>query len=318
MQKLLIDCDTGIDDSLAILFALKQRDVRMVGITTGCGNTDAVQAAENTIRLIQLARVPYAIPVAVGANKPLVGDWEGPVCHIHGKNGIGDVELPASKQRPVEESASDFIVRMARENPGELTLVTLGRLTNLALALEKEPRLPALFRNVVGMGGTVFAPGNVSPVCEANIAGDPEAADRVLTAGFPLTMVGLDVTGKVRLTTRHLELMDKYCAPENRPVAEYLHQALKIYFHFSRVQDNCLEHVPVHDPLAVLTAVNPGLMTVRKLRARVECGGTLCRGMVVADRRVRPMDAPFTAFCLDVDAERAVEELMAAFTSEDL
>ena len=318
MQKLLIDCDTGIDDSLAILFALKRPDVRVAGITTGCGNTGAVQAAENTIRLLHLARASYEVPVAVGADSPLSGKWEGPVRHIHGTNGIGDVELPASGQTPVDERACAFIVRMARENPGELTLVTLGRLTNLALALEKEPRLPALFREVVSMGGTVFAPGNVSPVCEANIAGDPEAADRVLMAGFPLTLVGLDVTEKVRLTTHHLELLDRYCGPGNRPVAEYLRRAMEIYFHFSRVQNHCLEHVPVHDPLAMLAAVDPGLMTVRKLRARVECGGTLCRGMVVTDRRVQPMDAPYTSVCVDVDADRAVEELIAAFTSPDL
>lgn len=117
-------------------------------------------------------------PVAVGATEPLAGNWKGPDPHIHGPNGIGGVELPPSSQQPLEEPAWAFIARMAREHPGELTLVTLARMTNLAKALEIEPDLPRLLKRVVFMGrGTFHAPGNVSPVAEANIAGDPEAAD---------------------------------------------------------------------------------------------------------------------------------------------
>lgn len=318
MVKLLIDCDTGIDDSIAILFALKRPDVRVVGITTSCGNTNAVQAAENSIRLVKLANTPYEVPVAIGENKPLVGEWGGPVPHIHGYNGIGDAEIPASAQKPLEEAACDFIVRMARENPGELTLVTLGRMTNIALALEKEPELPKLIKNVVSMGGTIYAPGNVTPVCEANIAGDPEAADAVFMAGFDLTLVGLDVTAKTRLTTHHLDMLDKYCLPENRPIMDYLHTAMNLYYNFNRMQNNCLDHCPVHDPLAMLVAVDPSLVTMQKRRTRVECGGTMCRGMIVTDLREYPMDAPFASLCLDVDATRAVEELIAAFTSNSL
>ena len=222
MMKILIDADTGIDDSIAILFALKRQDVQVVGITTGFGNTDARQAADNSLRLIQLAAPGYEVPVAVGAAAPLEGEWEGPVPHIHGRNGIGDAQIPPSSQKPLEESACDFIIRMAHAHAGELTLVMLARMTNLALALKKEPELPKLIRRVVFMGGTWHTPGNVSPVAEANIAGDPEAADLVFQAGFNLTMVGLDVTQKVRLTAGHLRLLEKYAAPENRPIVDYL------------------------------------------------------------------------------------------------
>ena len=210
LKQILIDADTGIDDSIAILFALKRPDVRVMGVTTGFGNTTARQAAENSLRLIRLAGAPYEVPVAVGATEPLAGNWKGPDPHIHGPNGIGGVELPPSSQQPLEEPAWAFIARMAREHPGELTLVTLARMTNLAKALEIEPDLPRLLKRVVFMGGTFHAPGNVSPVAEANIAGDPEAADRVFQAGFDLTMVGLDVTQKVRLTTDHVAILDKY------------------------------------------------------------------------------------------------------------
>lgn len=313
MKYILIDADTGIDDSLAILFALKRRDVRVMGVTTCCGNTDAFQAAENTLRLIKLAKAPYEVPVAIGANAPLSGDWEGPVPHIHGGNGIGDVELPPTQQKPLEEQGADFIVRCVHENPGKLTLVTLGRMTNLALALEKEPQLPQLVREVIFMGGTYHAPGNVSPVAEANIAGDPEAADIVLQAGFRITMVGLDVTLKTRLTAQHLEMLTKYAAPENAPIAAYLNEAMKLYYRFNRRQNNCLDHCPVHDPTALLVAVDPALVTIRTMPARVECGGTFCRGMIVTDDREHPIDAPGLSVCVDIDGRRAVEELLTAF-----
>ena len=290
LKQILIDADTGIDDSIAILFALKRPDVRVMGVTTGFGNTTARQAAENSLRLIRLAGVPYEVPVAVGATEPLAGNWKGP-----------------------EEPAWAFIARMAREHPGELTLVTLARMTNLAKALEIEPDLPRLLKRVVFMGGTFHAPGNVSPVAEANIAGDPEAADRVFQAGFDLTMVGLDVTQKVRLTTDHVAILDKYAAPENRPIVDYLKQALPFYFRFNRLQNNCLDHCPVHDPLAMLAAVDPSVVTVRTIPARVECGGSFCRGMVVADLREHPIEAPGVSICVDVDSRRALEELLTTF-----
>ena len=243
-----------------------------------------------------------------------MGQWDGPVPHIHGNNGIGDVELPVSPQKPLAEPACDLIIRMVREHPHQLTLVTLGRMTNLALALEKAPDIVPLVKNVVFMGGTLHHPGNVSPVCEANLAGDPEAADLVFRSGLDLTMVGLDVTMQVRLTAHHLDMLEKYAREENRPIAAYIRQAMRVYYRFNRLQNNCLDHCPVHDPLAVLAAVDPSLVTIRRAPARVECGGTFCRGMVVADFREHPIDAPYLSICTEVDARKAVEKLITAFT----
>ena len=131
MLKFLIDADTGIDDSVAIYYALKQKDVRVVGITTSFGNTTAPQGAENTLRLIKMANPGYEVPVVVGENKPLFGEWGGPEYHIHGSNGIGGVELPETEQKPLDVRAEDFIIDMAREHGHELTIITLGRMTNL-------------------------------------------------------------------------------------------------------------------------------------------------------------------------------------------
>lgn len=312
-MKILIDCDTGIDDSLAILYALRNPKFQILGFATGCGNTSAPQAAENTLRLIKLAGREGEIPVSIGENAPLSGHWDGPVVNVHGPNGIGGVELPPSQQRPVEERACDFIVRLARENPGELTLVTLGRMTNVALALEKEPNLPRLVRGLVAMGGTYQAPGNVSPVAEANIAGDPEAADRVLTAGFDATIVGLDVTTKIHLTAGLFSALRDRCAPENKGIADYLVQAFTYYFGFYRGCDGSMDSCPMHDPLALLVTADPSVVLTRRLPTRVECGQGLCRGMVVTDGRTQPMEAPYANICVDVNEEQAINRLFRVF-----
>lgn len=314
MIKLLIDCDTGIDDSLALLFAMKREDVRIQGIVTSRGNTTAAQAAENSIRLIKLADPGYDIPVAIGSDTILDGTKTETVPHIHGQNGIGNVELPASEQKPVGQDGIDFMVDTLRSAPGEITLVTLGRLTDVALALKKEPKLPKLVKNLVIMGGTLYHAGNVGPMSEANIAGDAEAADIVLRAGFEATIIGLDVTMKTHLTAEALDCLTRYCKPENKPIAAYLNAAFgNVYFPFNRKQGFCLDYCPVHDPLAVLAAVDPTPFTFRKLRMRVECGGELSRGRLTPDLREQPMDVPFTGIAVDVESQSALERILAVF-----
>lgn len=313
-QKLIIDADTGVDDSIAILYALRRPDVQVLGITTGFGNTTAEQAAENTLRLIGLAQPGYPVPVALGAPQNLAGEAHQPPAHIHGANGIANVELPPVNQRPTGEDAASFIVRMAHEAPGEITLVTLGRLTNLALALKIEPALPRLLKRVVAMGGTLWAPGNLSPVAEANIGGDALAADIVFCAGFNLLMVGLDVTMKTRLKKSQVHDLAQLCTTQPEAgIANYLQQALPYYMAYYRRQNNLLSQMPLHDPLAMLIAINPALATNKTYKARVEQGGQYCSGMVVADGRPNPFDAQYVEFCVDVDSEAAVNELLAAF-----
>lgn len=313
MIKILIDADTGIDDSIAILYALKNPEIRVMGICTGFGNTSTEQAAENSLRLIQLAQPGYDVPVVMGALNPIKRSWDGPVCHVHGDNGIGNAEIPPSKQKVLEEDFRDFIYRTAKECDGELVLVTLGRLTNTALTLEKYPDLPRKVKKLVMMGGTVYAPGNVSPCVEANISGDPEAADMVFMSGFDITMVGLDVTTKTRLTMNHIIKLEGYCLKENREIVKYMHTALDFYMNFYRLQDGYIENCPVHDPLAVLVALHPELVRTQRMKARVECGGNYCCGMVVTDLRRHSFDANYIDICLDVDSDKAVDELLSVF-----
>ncbi len=254
MRRILLDADTGIDDSIALLYALKSKNIHLEGITTCFGNSGAAQSADNCLRLIKLAGCSYEIPVVAGAECSLEGVYASAPAHIHGDNGIGNVVLPESGQKPLEEDAADFIIRRAKELEGELILVTTGRLTNLAKALAKDPHLPRRVKRLVVMGGALDVFGNVSPFAEANIAGDAKAADQVFRAGFPMTLVGLDVTMKTFITRQNLEDLEKYCKEENRPIVEYMKQALSFYFEFHRKSMGLVEASVVHDPLAMLIA----------------------------------------------------------------
>ncbi len=314
MKKILLDVDTGVDDSIAILYALFHPEVEVVGITTSCGNVDAMQAAENTLRLIELSQTKEDIPVVVGANAPLQGTWDGPVAFIHGDNGIGNVELPATTRKVMSDcKAEDFIYNMVCKYQHELTIVTLGRMTNLAIALEKYPDMKGMIKNVVAMGGTVDMRGNVTPVVEANFGGDPKACDMVFQAGLDLLVVGLDVTMRTRLTYNRVLEMSQYSSERCKPAVEYMLEALKHYMKGNRVQNYCINDCPLHDPLAMMVALNPSLVRTQRRKARIECEGTYCKGMVVTDLREQPFDAEFVEFAMEVDADRALNELMSVF-----
>lgn len=314
MKRILIDADTGIDDSIAILFALASDRLHVEGITTCFGNVSAAQAADNTLRLLQLSGCGYGVPVAVGAETTLSGERMPAPEGIHGKNGIGDVALPPSPQQPLAMEAADFIVQKAQELEGELTLVTLGPLTNVALALQKDPQLPRRVKRVVSMGGCLTVPGNRTACAEANFYNDAQAADLVLRAGFPLIAVGLDVTQQVRITGDQLAQLQRLCAPAHRGAAAYIRSALSFYFGFYLREEQMLEQCYTHDPLAMLIAEDASLGEYRMLRTRVEHAIPDYRGMVLPEHPTRRYDdQDETSFCVRVDADRALRRLFSAF-----
>lgn len=312
-RKIIIDADTGIDDAFAILYGLKSDKADIVGITTVFGNISVELATENTLRILKLAGRENEIPVSQGASKPLSRDLQGYSTHVHGENGIGEVELPPSSQRPIEEAADDFILRMADELNGELVLVTLGRLTNVALALRKDPRLAGKIKHLYVMGGAVQAPGNVTPVAEANIWGDPEAAELVIRSGMPITLVGLDVTMKTLLHQSHLDSLKRTCKPENRAVVDFIDGMMRFYFGFYREFNGFRDCAPMHDPLALLIALEPGIVRTQTMHLSVECSGELCVGMTVADLRRKPRVGTPVQVCVEVHAAQALDLLLAAF-----
>lgn len=311
--KLLIDCDPGVDDSVALLFALSREDAEIVGIATGTGNTTAAQGADNARRLLKLVGKDYEIPVCVGSEQPLVGELGEFPAFIHGDNGIGNVTLPESDAPFDTRDVCDFLYETAEKYAGEAVLITLGRFTNIAKTIAKYPDFPKKVKRVVAMGGSVGLYGNVGPQAEANIAGDPEAADIAVQQDWDMTMVGLDVTLKTHLTRADIDRLLTCCAEEKRPAVEYISNALVHYMNGSREMNRTMGYCPLHDPLAMVTALDPSVVMTKKLVTRIECGGTYNRGRVVVDLREVPIEGRFVAHCLEVDSQRALNALFAAF-----
>lgn len=311
-MKAAFDMDTGVDDSFALLYALQKPEFEIVGIATVCGNVEAGLAAENTLKILDLADAPD-IPVTVGAKQPLMETWKGRVSFIHGDNGIGNVSLPVSRRKTTGVCVEEHYLSLGSRYPGELVLITLGPLTNIALTLKKYPQFAGMVKTVVMMGGSLNGRGNVSPVAEANFACDPEAADLVFASGMDITVVGLDVTTKVRLKKEHIDWLEACCKPSARKATAYLKEALAVYRKGNQEQNYCIDDSPLHDPLAVMCATVPSLVQTRCLKARIECQGTYCKGMVVADLREHPFSAEYIRFAVEVDEERAIRELLSAF-----
>lgn len=276
-MKTAFDVDTGVDDSLALLYALNKPRFEIVGIATVTGNVEADLAAENTLKILDLAGAPE-IPVTVGALRPLGGRWEGRVSVIHGDNGLGNVTLPASSRKTTGKGVEEHYLELGERCQGELVLIALGPLTNIAT--------------------------------------DPEAADLVFQSGMDITAVGLDVTTKVRFKKSHMDWLDTHCKASCRAEVDYLKEAFKHYRHGNQVQNYCIDDSPLHDPLAVMCAAVPSLVHTQMRKARVECGGTYCRGMIVTDLREHPFQAEYIRFATAVDEERALGELLSAFLEE--
>jgi purine nucleosidase len=236
-----LDCDTGIDDALAIGLLLAHDDVTLAGIGTVNGNTSAVQAAANTAGLLELAGRPD-IPVAVGPSEHGVG-----ARHVHGGNGVGGVLLPAGPPHD-PRTAPELLIDLARAYAGELHVLATGPCSNLAAALRAEPRLPELVASVTVMGGAVRVPGNVTPYAEANLAGDPAAVAAVIAALWPVTLVPLDVTMRHRWTPADQEALRR------GPLNEALAAMLPVYFDYYETRFGARE-IPLHDPLAAGIAI---------------------------------------------------------------
>jgi purine nucleosidase len=286
-QPIYLDCDTGIDDSMALAYLLARDDVDLVGVGSVFGNVDAARAARNTLDLLALAG-RTDVPVAIGAADPEAGRFDGGVPHIHGRNGIGDVELPPSGRDPEAGSAAQLLVRLAREHPGRLRIVTVGPLTNVAAALRSETELIGLVSDVTVMGGAAMAPGNISAVAEANIGNDPEAAAQVLAAAWPITLVPLDVTMANTLEEPDREAL----LGADRPVARALGAMLDHYcdFYLDIYGRRCSA---LHDPLAAAIAAGGAVpLLAPTVHVTVDDTAGPGRGQTLCDLRGRYLGYP--------------------------
>ena len=279
-RPFILDCDTGIDDAMAILYLLSDPAAQPVAITNTFGNVTVQQAAANTLALLQLAGRPD-IPVAAGAEHALRHEFDGGAPQVHGANGIGGITLPRAAGRPLDEHAAQTIVRLARAHPGALNLVCTGPLTNIALALQAEPELPGLVDQVTIMGGAAAAPGNISPVAEANIGNDPEAAAAVFDAPWDITMVGLDVTMRHLFTAADQQRLLAAPGPVPQAIGAMLEQYFSFYEPILGFRGSAL-----HDPLAVAIATGGAALALAPtVRVGVDATDGPGRGQTIADLR---------------------------------
>jgi len=265
-KKIIIDTDPGIDDALAIVFAAHHPDIDLLGLTCVFGNVPVTLATENALRLVEL--IDQDIPVCSGAAKPLLITPHAHPDFVHGKNGFGEVESPAPTRRALSSSSAEFIVQQVRAAPGEVYLVPIGPLTNIALALQMAPDIAKKTAGVILMGGAAIEPGNVTPVAEANIWNDPHAAEVVFAADWPVTMVGLDATHKTTLDQAFFDQAES-SAPRQ---GKFLNQIHQFYLDFYATKFN-ERTCAAHDALAVLTVVAEELLTFETGAIAVSCEG---------------------------------------------
>jgi uridine nucleosidase len=286
-RKIVIDTDPGIDDSMAIFYALASPELEVVGLTSIFGNVETELATTNALRLLEIAG-RTDIPVARGADKPLAMPYRGAVAFVHGSDGQGDVFLPPPSTTPVDTDAADFLIRTAMELPGEITLVPLGPLTNVALAMQREPAFTSSLAEIVLMGGSAFGGGNASPAAEANILNDPEAADIVFGADCPIVMAGLDVTEQTVMTPDDLAQMGTFDNSRARHLA-----AIVPYYANFYLERQGFEGIFVHDSSTISYLLAPEHYSWVEYPIRVDCGNSFCRGKTQTAVRVSDHESPW-------------------------
>jgi purine nucleosidase len=295
--RIILDCDPGHDDAIAMLLAWGSPEIDLVGVTTVMGNQTIEKVTRNALAVARIAGIT-GVPFARGADKPLEREVETAES-IHGESGLDGPELPEPMLAVDPRHAVDFIIEtVMAAPPGTITLVPTGALTNIALAVHKEPRIVSRVREVVLMGGGVHE-GNWSAVAEFNIVIDPEAARIVFTAGWPLTMVGLDATHQALATPN---VRSAIAAVGTAP-ARFVGELLDFFAQTYRDQQG-FEHPPVHDPCAVAYVIDRSVLTTVRVPLDVETTGTLTLGMTVADFRApAPADCQ-TQVALSLDKDR--------------
>ena len=275
MKRILIDCDPGHDDMMAIMLACASPELEVAGVTTVAGNQTGEKTYRNALRTLSLIG-RTDIPVARGADKPLLRALTV-APEIHGVSGLDGADLPEPGFQGIAESAAGFLVRTIMGSRGPLTLVPTGPLTNVALALLEEPKLAGKLERIVLMGGAV-ADSNISPAAEFNIYVDPEAAKVVFGSGIPIVMVGLDVTNKALLSFADIDEMASWKGRVSRVVAPLLR-----FFAQANRDIFGLAGAPIHDALAVAHLLRPEVIRTRRMNVEIETTGELTRGRTVAD-----------------------------------
>jgi purine nucleosidase len=300
--RILLDCDPGHDDAIALLLALASPELELLGVTTVAGNQTLEKTTANAIRVLEFAG-RTDVPVAAGAERPLVRE-QFVAAYVHGETGLDGPDLPPPQSAPVNRHAVDFLADKIREVDGGVTLVPVGPLTNVALLLALHP--DARPERIVLMGGAI-AEGNVTPAAEFNIWCDPEAAARVFASGIDVTMVGLDITHKALFTTAHIGRLAGR-------VGEMVTELLRFYDRFHR-EVYGFDGSPIHDAVAVAHILRPDVVETKRLNVEIDVESELCRGRTVVDLWRRTEREPNAHVGVDIDADAFLELLIERINS---
>ena len=300
---ILLDCDPGHDDAIALLLALSSPEVELVGVTTVAGNQTLEKTTANALKLLEFVD-RTDVPVAAGAPRPLVRE-QYVAGYVHGESGMDGPELPPPTTKPVDRHAVDFLAE--KIEPG-VVLVPTGPLTNVGLLLARHPEVADRLDRIVLMGGAI-AEGNVTPAAEFNIWADPEAAARVFTSGIDLTMVGLDVTHKALFRPADSERL----AATGR-VGKLVSELFGFYQQFHSEQYGW-DGSPVHDAVAVAQVVRPGIVETADRGVVIDCGGELSRGRTYVDLWGRAQWEPNCHVGVDIDAQGFIDFLVERLAS---
>ncbi|TPW77265.1 nucleoside hydrolase [Schumannella soli] len=306
-RRILLDCDPGHDDAIAILLAAGDPGVEIAAITTVSGNQSIEKVTRNALAIAELAGLDPTVPIARGAHRPLLHEVEY-APEYHGESGLDGPQLPEPTRALDSRHGVQLIIdTIMGSEPGEITLVPTGALTNVALAVRLEQRIVERVREVIFMGGGVHV-GNHGPFSEFNIAIDPEAAQIVIGAGWPITMVGLDATHQAVVTPEIRAKLDAVGTRSSAFVGGLLD------FYGAAYAGHGFAHPPVHDPVTVAMVIDPTLVRAVKAPLAVELTGTLTKGMTVADLREPAPESTPTSVALGVENERFWDLVVAALS----
>ena len=305
---ILLDCDPGHDDAIALLLALASPELDLLGITTVAGNQTLEKTTANALRVLELVGRSDVV-VAAGADRPLSRELFI-AAYVHGESGLDGPSLPDPQRAPVEQHAVDFLAERILGSPLPVTLVPVGPLTNIALLLAHHPEAAENVERIVIMGGAI-AEGNVTPAAEFNIYVDPEAAWRVFHSGVPVTMIGLDVTHKALMMPSHVERL-RASGTAGTFVAE-LHDFFVEY----HKRTYGTEGAPIHDAVAVAQVLRPGIVETLHRHVDVDCQSQLCRGRTVVDLWHRTGNEPNADVGVYIDADGFLELLCERVESLD-
>ncbi|MCT3208354.1 nucleoside hydrolase [Limosilactobacillus reuteri] len=307
-RKMILDLDTGVDDALAIAYALADPEVDLIGIVSSYGNNLLDVCAENSLKLLELLG-HTDIPVFKGLPHSCTTDHFDVMQvskDIHGDNGIGDVELPAPSRALEEQSGVDFYIEAAHKYGKDLIIIPTGPMTNLAAALKKDPEIADLIGNVTFMGGALTVEGNVTPVAEANINQDPKAADEVMKSNLPLTMVGLDVTLRTLLTKNETKQWRELGTASGKVFADITDFYIDAYYNLDIDKRGCA----LHDPLAVGVGIDPSFVSTISLFMKVVYQEGPYYGQTIGDNAKLNDPNPNVKVAVNVDKKRYLKAFM--------